>query len=138
MMCSAEGNPYLREHRVFRGAKEGLDPQILLDPFEELLNLPSLFIKRSYFSSFQMMRVSEEAVFTTSFLIYVFNQPKRSFDSFEPDLLIVSYSNAFSARTFGKTLDIGIFFQPGHEKDTVPVKAREPSVIIETAIKNGE
>jgi hypothetical protein len=29
------GNPYLRLHRVLAGAKEHLDAQVLLDPFEQ-------------------------------------------------------------------------------------------------------
>jgi hypothetical protein len=38
--CSAQGNPYLREHGVFRGAEKGLNPQILFDPLEKLGSLP--------------------------------------------------------------------------------------------------
>src|SRR5665647_1028114 len=39
------GNPYLRLHRVLAGAKEHLDAQVLLDPFEEQLHLPALAVK---------------------------------------------------------------------------------------------
>ena len=39
------GNPNLRFHRVLAGAKEHLDAQMLLDPFEEQLHLPALAVK---------------------------------------------------------------------------------------------
>ena len=39
------GNPYLRLHRVLAGAKEPLDAQVLLDPFEEQLHLPALAVQ---------------------------------------------------------------------------------------------
>lgn len=39
------GNPDLRLHSVFAGAEEHLDTQVLLDPFEEQLHLPTLAIQ---------------------------------------------------------------------------------------------
>ena len=42
---SADRYPDLRFDRVLAGAKEGLDSQMLLDPFEEQFDLPSLPIK---------------------------------------------------------------------------------------------
>jgi len=39
------GNPYLRLDGVLAGAKEHLDAQMLLDPFEEQLHLPALAVK---------------------------------------------------------------------------------------------
>jgi len=39
------GNPYLRLVGVFAGAKEHLDMQVLLDPFEEQLHLPALAVQ---------------------------------------------------------------------------------------------
>ena len=40
----AHGDPELGLHRIFRGAVERLDPQVLLDPFEEEFYLPSGFV----------------------------------------------------------------------------------------------
>jgi hypothetical protein len=40
------GNPDLRLHRGFAGAKEHFDAQVLLDPFEEQLHLPALAVIR--------------------------------------------------------------------------------------------
>src|ERR1035437_3831919 len=39
------GNPYLRLHGVLAGAKEHLDAQMLLDPFEKQFHLPTLTIE---------------------------------------------------------------------------------------------
>ena len=39
------GNPYLRLHRVLAGAEEDLDTQMLLDPFEEQFDLPTLAVQ---------------------------------------------------------------------------------------------
>ena len=40
------GAPDLRLHRVFAGAQETLDAQMLLDPFEEQLHLLTALVKR--------------------------------------------------------------------------------------------
>ena len=36
-----DGNPYLGFDGILHGAVEDLDPQVLLDPFEEQFHLPS-------------------------------------------------------------------------------------------------
>ena len=41
-----DGAPDLRLHRVLACAKEALDAQMLLDPFEEQLHLLSALVKR--------------------------------------------------------------------------------------------
>ena len=38
-------SPYLHPDRVFGCSKEGLDAQMLFDPFEEQLDLPAMFVK---------------------------------------------------------------------------------------------
>ncbi len=43
----AHGNPHLRLHGVDRRAVERLDPQVLLDPLEEQLDLPAALVKPS-------------------------------------------------------------------------------------------
>ena len=41
------GAPDLRLYRVLAGAQESLDAQVLLDPFEEQLDLPAALVERS-------------------------------------------------------------------------------------------
>ena len=40
-----DGDPDLSFDGVFRGAEEGLDSQVLFDPFEEQLDLPAAFVE---------------------------------------------------------------------------------------------
>src|SRR3989338_8374602 len=56
----ADGDPDLRSHRVLRGAVETLDSQMLLDPFEEQLHLPSTFVQRAYCQRRQRELIGEE------------------------------------------------------------------------------
>ena len=44
---SCDGAPDLRLYRVLAGAEERLDAQMLLDPFEEQLDLPTLLVERT-------------------------------------------------------------------------------------------
>ena len=39
-----DGDPNLGLDRVLAGAEEGLDAEVLLDPFEEQFDLPALFV----------------------------------------------------------------------------------------------
>ena len=43
--ASGDGDPDLGLDRVLRGAEERLDPQMLLDPFEEQFDLPPLTVE---------------------------------------------------------------------------------------------
>ena len=40
-----DGNPDLGLYRIFGSSVEGLDAEMLLDPFEEQFNLPSAFVE---------------------------------------------------------------------------------------------
>ena len=57
-----EGNPDLRHDGVFRGAEEGLDLQVLLEPFEEKLDLPTFLVKFSHHLCLQMKRIGQKMV----------------------------------------------------------------------------
>ena len=39
------GAPDLRLHRILAGAQKALDAQVLLDPLEEQLDLPAIFVQ---------------------------------------------------------------------------------------------
>ena len=42
---SGNGNPYLSFNRIFGSAVEGLDSQMLFDPFEKQFDLPATLVK---------------------------------------------------------------------------------------------
>ena len=45
--ASGHGAPHLRLHGVLAVAQEMLDPQVLLDPFEEQFDLPAVLVERA-------------------------------------------------------------------------------------------
>lgn len=45
LLDDGDGAPDLRLHCVLARAQELLDPQMLLDPFEEQLDLPTILVK---------------------------------------------------------------------------------------------
>ena len=72
-----ERNPDLSEHGVSARAKEGLDLQILLDPFEEKLDLPAVMINVADGFSDQMVDVCEENVMFPGLRVPVADSPQR-------------------------------------------------------------
>ena len=58
-----DGDMYLYPYRIFRLTPESLDLEMLLDPFEEQLHLPSVFIKKCDFPRFEIevVRLVDEA-----------------------------------------------------------------------------
>lgn len=56
----ADRDPYLRLDSVLAGTKEGLDPQMLLDPLEEQLDLPSLSIQVGNHGGFEREIVGQK------------------------------------------------------------------------------
>ena len=55
-----DGNPYLGLHGVFGRAEEGLDMQVLFDPFEEQFHLPAAFVELCNGDRWQRKTVDEE------------------------------------------------------------------------------
>jgi len=53
-------NPYLGLHGVLAGAIEGLDPAVLLDPFEEQLDLPAGLVGLRHHDGVELEIVGEE------------------------------------------------------------------------------
>ena len=58
---NTERYPYLGEHRVLRGAQEGLHLEVLLDPLEKQLYLPALLVQIGNGLRAQVIGVGDEA-----------------------------------------------------------------------------
>ena len=58
----AHGHPDLGQYGVARGAEEGFDFQVLLDPFEEQLDLPAILVDRRDGFGRQAEAIGEEDV----------------------------------------------------------------------------
>ena len=57
------GNPNLCEDSILCRSEERLDMEVLLDPFEEQLNLPALAVKFRYCYRLKSEIISQESVY---------------------------------------------------------------------------
>lgn len=63
------GNPYLCHNSILAGSKKGFNLQVLLDPFEEKLYLPSLLIDVSNDSCRQIEVIGKKLILLLFFFI---------------------------------------------------------------------
>ena len=70
-------DPDLGLHGVLAGAEEGLDPQVLLDPFEEQLDLPAAFVDLGDGKRGQREVIGQELESLAGLLIQECHAPKR-------------------------------------------------------------
>jgi len=70
-------DPYLGHDSVFTGAHEGLDLEVLLDPFEEQLDLPAGLVDLSDRGGGQSEVVGQEHEVLSGFRVAVTNSAKR-------------------------------------------------------------
>ena len=73
----ADRDPYLCVDRILRSAIERFDMEMLLYPFEEQLNLPSLPIKLSYRNCLNAKVVGKEFVYVPRGKVLVFDKSER-------------------------------------------------------------
>ena len=101
---SGHRDPHLGLHRVFGGAVERLDAQVLLDPLEEQLDLPAASIKIGDGLGRELEVVGQEHQSLVSFGIQVADAPQRrgvALDGVEPPRrhgLIALHSGLFVHR----------------------------------------
>ena len=129
-----EGDPNLGQHRVARGAEEGLDLQVLLDPFEKQFDAPAFFVDFGDLLGLQVVGVGDEPILDAGCRIGVSDQAQRLLNPFEPDGLIVGDPRAPSPGPFEQVLDIGIAFEPRNKENGVGGQVAVPAVIGEAAI----
>ena len=90
------GYPYLRVNSIAGCAVKGLDMQVLLDPLEEDLNLPSFSIQLCNGDCVNREVVREEAIDLSVSKVLIYNNPKivwvllRSIKSCESYRLIIT------------------------------------------------
>lgn len=104
----ADGDPDLRLHGVLAGAEEGLDSEVLLDPFEEELDLPASLVDLRRHKSFEFKVASEKHERFSSIRIHIADTPQvRSVQAFslrsvEPDGPVGSKPGRLVERTIPK------------------------------------
>jgi hypothetical protein len=74
---NAEGNPDLGQYGILRSSKKCFDLQVLFDPFEKELGLPTFFVNCGNFAGLQMMGIGDKMIFLVGVLISVGNQTQR-------------------------------------------------------------
>ena len=134
----AKRDPDLGQNRVGGSSKEGLDLQVLLDPLEEQLDLPSFFVNFGDFPGLQVVRVGDKPVVDAGFRIGISHQAQRLLHPFEPNGLVVGDAGALSPGPLEQVLDIGVAFQSGHEENVAQVQVVVPAIIGEAAIETGK
>src|ERR1022692_4012500 len=73
---NTDGNPNLGFHRVVSGAIKVFDAQVLLDPFEKQLDLPSVLIEQGYGQSGEREVVGEKDQTFARLGVHIMNAPQ--------------------------------------------------------------
>lgn len=89
-----DGAPDLCLHGVLAGAQESLDTQVLLDPFEEQLDLPATFVERGNRQGGQRRVVGQKDQRLARFGVFESDAPQvLFFESDKDDVCEVSYKD---------------------------------------------
>ena len=115
--------------------RKRLDLQVLLDPLEEEFYLPTLFVNFCDLLGFQVVGIGDKAILNPSFRIGIGNQPKRGFNAFEFDGLVVGDTRAFSSGPFEQILDVSVALEPGDKVDRIYGEFVVPGIIGKSAVK---
>ncbi len=131
----SNGNPNLGLHRVGGGAVEGLDAEVLLDPFEEQFDPPAAAIEFGNGQSRKREVVRQEDESSPGFRVPVTDATKRigivlrAPGTFENDGLIASQTGRFVHPTVGSPLVIEVAFGSGQEEGQVLSKGIQTTVV---------
>ena len=73
---NTDGNPNLGFHRVIAGAIKVFDAQVLLDPFEEQLHLPTALVEQGYGQGGEGEVVSQEYQALACLRVHIMDAPQ--------------------------------------------------------------
>lgn len=141
---SADCDPDLGLHRVLARAAEGLDAQVLLDPFEEELDLPASLVELRHDCCFEIEVVGEEDQRLSRLRIHIADTPQvRSvqslgFRAVEPDGLVRSQSGRLVHGSGLLDVEAHVRLRPYHEVGAGRVDAEEASEVEVAAIHHVE
>lgn len=120
----ADRDPDLRAHGVLASTVKGLNAEVLLDPFEEQLDLPAAFVdgRDGYGGQAEMVGQKDESL--SRFSVYEANTPKRlrivpfSFCGAQANDLIASQSGRLVHWTGLENVEARVLFAPDDEVGT--------------------
>ena len=132
---SGDSSPYLRLDRVFGCPKEGLDTQMLFDPFEEQLDLPALFVKCANSQRRKRHVVRQELQCLASFGIGVGHLPNQLWIPFvrcvsrQLNVLIAYQARVDGDRKFLNHNELHIAFGAGHKEGSGGMQLVQPGKV---------
>ena len=136
--------PDLRLHGVLAGAEEFLDSKVLLDPFEEQLDLPAALVKRGDSQRWQEHVVGEEHQGLAGVGIFEADTPQvlgivlGHVEAVQGDTLIAHHTRCSVGGGGVDTPGIHAAFRPRDEESTSLMHLVEPSEVEVTAIHDIE
>ena len=132
---SRDRNPYLRFHGILARAEEGLDVQVLLDPLEEQLYLPSLLVQCADGEGGQRQVVGQELERLALFRVEIDHATKDIWVAFarhrtaEPDMVIADQSGDRIDRFAGHQLALHVVFGAGDKEGACEVQPIQPGEV---------
>ena len=129
------GDPDLRLHRVLAGAVEGLDPQVLFEPFEKQLDLPTGLVDFRDDDGLDLEVVGEEDQGLSGLGIQIADASKISrvvrlgFRTIEADDLVGPQARGLDHRARRPDIEARVRLCPGHEEGPGRVDAGQPEEI---------
>ena len=134
-------DPDLRHHRVPAGAKETLDLEILLDPLEEQLHLPSLPVDIGNGASGKMRDIGEKHVVLSGFPVAIANPSELngavfSFGTGQFDRLVRSHSLCYEDGIAVHDPSLDPPLHPGDKEDIPLCELIEPGKIEVRSVYN--
>src|SRR5690625_1625603 len=130
----AHCNPDLSQNSIPGSSQKGLDLEVLLDPFEEQLNLPARLVGGSNGGRGQLEIIGQKNVFPAGFRITIAHTAQRnravfSLSAGQPDGLITGQALLrFHLSTLKDTM-ASIALQPGDKENPLIIQLVIPGVV---------
>src|SRR5690625_3901430 len=137
----AHCNPDLSQNSIPGSSQKGLDLEVLLDPFEEQLNLPARLVDGSNGGRGQLEIIGQKNVFPAGFRITIAHTAQRnravfSLSAGQPDGLITGQALLrFHLSTLKDTM-ASIALQPGDKDNPLIIQLVIPGVVGIATVKH--
>ena len=134
--------PYLRQHCVAGSAEKALDPEILLDPLEEELDLPTGLVDVRDGPRRELEVVGEKHVVLAGLSVPVADPPEQdrallpALSARERDGLVRGHAAAGGVRTTFPNRVTDSPLEPRHERNPLCVKGFQPAEVLVQTVRD--
>ncbi len=141
---NGDGDPHLDTHGVLRSAVEGLDSQMLFDPFEEEFDVPTATVKLGDLQRRFGEIVGEKHIPLFGFRIAETDSAQHlgivspRIKAAQDDSLVAAQSRALVDRTRRATYAFHVFFGSGDEEGSLRVQSVKTTKVEISPIENVE